>query len=370
MQSLSSQTRIPARRGSPMLTACAVELPFSKALFSCSSLLHLLVLAGVFVHVQRARAEEPIPVCEPAGNAVALHLTNEKLNKVQFKCGENLTTLLPEKKPATHQTHFCQDPKCTVQVPLGGLAFSEDPLVSVAAPAAAQQTTYTVSVEKLPDTPYTAYFVCSAQSKSPERSMRSPVAADSSPALCVVQVSVWASKPTTVPSPNVCDGTSSKKLSLKVGEDVEPVTFACGEKRELSPALFDDVFQTATEGQEMTAKLQSLIPQAKLIANGFDGSAHQVPAYTLTVPELPETGPVQLLYKCAATKKSGKNRTRPEEEGLDSSETAAECEVMVEVAKRPPSPGSDDETSEQRRTNLVAVSSVAFLLAPYIVVIA
>ncbi|PFH36553.1 hypothetical protein BESB_047450 [Besnoitia besnoiti] len=282
-------------------------------------LLSVLVVVAFAVHAEEVR-EDTTPICNLAGTTLPLTLSQVK-TKLEFKCGSGLTALLPKSQKDQSQTEFCRDSSCTTKVSLGELNLKFE--------KAADK--YGVTADELPDQPHTVYFVCAVDSQSDEKqgrslSLRSAAAKDQR---CVVQLSVYAKTPSTVQADNVCDGSKVTSVSLKVTEDLTPAVFGCGEGRALSPALFEKVLQRA-DGAETTQEvaLQSLLPKATLTANSSGSSDVLGAAYTLTVPELPEAGPVKLGYKCAASKPAA-GVEGAKDDVLDTSCTSAMSDTRI-----------------------------------------
>ncbi|PFH36551.1 SAG-related sequence [Besnoitia besnoiti] len=339
----------------------------ASASFSKQSILSNVLCALLFVRLlcgispSRAQLSQPtgaVPECTSADKLLALSLTGSE-SKLQFQCGPKVTTLEPAKVGSSF-TQFCKDPKCEKKGPLNELHLSlSDQDASERSDKKA--TTYSLSATELPDAPSTIYFVCPGTLENLEKSMRSAARAalpEEQDQTCVVQISVWGKKPTPLEPSSVCNGTPNKSVALNVDSDHTPVTFGCGDERGLSPALLDYVFQLPAGEKGLTAvPLQSLVPKATLIANGSGEPSRKTAAYTLSVPELPEAGPVQLVYKCAALKSAPVPHVVLQQE--EDQVPKEECRVVIEVAKRPTSSGSDDETSGERATSLSAVWALA-----------
>ncbi|PFH36554.1 SAG-related sequence [Besnoitia besnoiti] len=298
-------------------------------------------------HFDLAAAESPVSECKSAASPLVLDL-NEPNKQVKFKC-KDLPTLLPPPATRTAETttHFCLDSACKTTAALSefNLRFSGDSQV------------YTLQATALPATPQTVYFNC-----APADGAKSSNQGTGDAKRCVVQISVWSQTPSSVLPTNVC--AEEKGVSLKVDKDLTPVTFGCGDKRTLTPVLLDQVFQpteTAASSPQ-PASLTSLVPTAALTANVSDKDAAKWHAYTLTVKELPEVAPVQLLYECIATP-TPTDRVREEQVGEQNKQP--DCDVLIEVDQRPStSGGSDSETGGGQRASLVAASAIVLASFP------
>ncbi|PFH36552.1 SAG-related sequence [Besnoitia besnoiti] len=354
MQASSSYWRRLAGHAVPSFCALAVR-PFSLTVV-CVCLLGWSLGACQSEISHAADVSQDIQTCQPGASPLVLDLNDSTKTGLKFQCESTLTTLLPAPKQEKTYTHFCRDSACQAETPLNGLKLQVSDSNEEIKALKAQEKTYTLSATDLPDAPYTVYFVCAVQSANVENAMRGG-GIEAKQQKCVVQVSVWGKTATEVSPSNVCKATPNEAIALKVNAPAS-VTFGCGDKRGLSPALLDYVFQLPAGEKGLTAvPLQSLVPKATLIANRSGEPSKKTAAYTLSVPELPEAGPVQLVYKCAALKSAPVSHVVLQQE--EDQVPKEECRVVIEVAKRPTSSGSDDETSGERATSLSAVWALA-----------
>ncbi|CBZ54599.1 SAG2 related antigen SAG2D, related [Neospora caninum Liverpool] len=118
-------------------------------------------------------------------------------------------------------------------------------------------------------------------------------------------------------------------LRLEITSASQSVTFACGNDQNLTPKLFDQICQS--DGCESTAPLADTLAGASLVQHASQEGNPNTPAYTLSVPQLPDESQT-LFYKCAT--------------GTDKDSDPKECNVVITVAKAADGDGSSGPSSD------------------------
>ncbi|CBZ51470.1 SRS domain-containing protein [Neospora caninum Liverpool] len=356
---------------------------------SCFSVALLVLIVAALLSPQVVlgqQKEVATPTCNSETGPLTLRIPLAQQNYVSsvtsepvtFKCGAGLTSLVPGKKSSTGSfTEFCVDSECTRTASLSSINMTlaetskagklgRLPQETTGTPGTSgrklstQDTTYTLTLQEVPEMGQSVYFMCSSNS-STEREDTSSRNEDTEKR-CIVQISVWGQSGPALENDGKLDlhpacfqavtsecgcvrvcvyrrswqitvcSEDKESVSLQVNESGRSVAFGCGQTRVLSPVLFDKVFQVSDKGQLTEVSLSSVVSNSTLIEASDDAdSFSETPAYELTVKELPNDGNKLLRYQCSPSESSAKPVNK-DSSGTDTSTTKV-CNVLIEVTQ-------------------------------------
>ncbi|CBZ54597.1 SRS domain-containing protein [Neospora caninum Liverpool] len=244
-----------------------------------------------------------------------LQLVAKDATPVDFTCGNGVSYLYPPYR--SEATQVCRTSACTDVV---GMSLTNVSLVS-------QSNGLSITTTDVQQAS-TIYFQCTDTATETHLSRldsKPPAGRSSSKKACTVQISIWGppKQGFSYPVPN------NGPLRLEITSASQSVTFACGNDQNLTPKLFDQICQS--DGCESTAPLADTLAGASLVQHASPEGNPNTPAYTLTVPQLPDESQT-LFYKCAT--------------GTDKDARAKDCNVVITVAKAADGDGSSGPSSD------------------------
>ncbi|EPR59041.1 SAG-related sequence SRS14A [Toxoplasma gondii TgCatPRC2] len=322
--------------------------------------LSILLIAALLQPQGSAGADSATdhPTCSAADKPVIVSITEPRATEtdengyVTFRCGEG-ASLIPTKNADGAFTEFCKDSECarTASLSNNKLTLQEDSEAKTDAQlSTAKGPLYKLSASKLPDKPFTAFFICETNAKAAPPS-RAPTGSR-----CKVQVSIYGKEKLVLDSKVMCNGKDVEQVSLRIDKAPAETDFLCGKGGVLSPNILDQVFQLV-DGQTKEVSLHSLVSGAVLAErrSSIAGDSEVLPAYTLFVSKLPEDKPKQLMYTC-----SSKQETQPERETLAVHEPpkaqTKPCNVVIEIAHN----ADPEESSGEPRKYLASAVTLFF----------